>query len=684
MPLPKPTGGESRSDFVSRCVSSGVMQDEYPKDEQRVAVCESLFDEKSAMPNKALGPYENDTQEEFMARCVADADSVDRYPDDAERQNYCRLEWDMHKAPDLNSKLALAIRARKSKQTEFGYGITTAASYLKQVAECNGNADCLAALFGGMPILAKAVKDAESRLVYANPEMLVDAKSLFEVKSSSGNFRDVLRKGSGVEIPKNTLMVFRNVLTTSREDRDKDILVTAGAECDPKMPLLWQHIHTTPLGKMLEEYSRTKDSLWVVSALIDVNDLCEDVAKMVEADMLRFSHGFRPLEYEDRKSIDGKANRSEPTGFRITRFEIMEESLVSVPSNVDAEIEMFSRGKFKSDLVKNHAKSFFDARQKSAPGMTLPAAVSAIPAASVPVAIDLQVTVNGQKTVATPPAIAAPAAAASSAVKCGCQSGQHGEPAESVKPAASAAVREHKFVEMETEKGYGLAGSWGWTQSELQESVASYLREHGVRVTDNDFVYIEAMYEGRAVVCVMYSGAMAVNVYGFTSPNDNNEPLYYEITWTGGEEPAWTGEPQRVEIVTTTEVVQRMADARAQNQKAGRKLSSNYAKIVQECIDDLTEIAGMDDVPRPAKALANQCKTMLQGMMDDAASSLGETEETSTAAQHKITVEEAKSLLLAEADMETLHRVWKAISAMIVVNEGDKKAVAYRELVGLN
>jgi hypothetical protein len=56
MPLPKPNMGESRKDFVSRCMGDNVMNDEYPKEKQRVAVCESLYDNKDKKSWSDLEP----------------------------------------------------------------------------------------------------------------------------------------------------------------------------------------------------------------------------------------------------------------------------------------------------------------------------------------------------------------------------------------------------------------------------------------------------------------------------------------------------------------------------------------------------------------------------------------------------------------------------------------------------
>ena len=46
MPIPKPNTGESREDFMGRCLSSDIMQQEYSDNSQRFAVCASSFDDK--------------------------------------------------------------------------------------------------------------------------------------------------------------------------------------------------------------------------------------------------------------------------------------------------------------------------------------------------------------------------------------------------------------------------------------------------------------------------------------------------------------------------------------------------------------------------------------------------------------------------------------------------------------
>lgn len=43
MPLPKPRTGESQDDFMGRCMGDSNVQQDFPKQPQRVAVCMSQW-----------------------------------------------------------------------------------------------------------------------------------------------------------------------------------------------------------------------------------------------------------------------------------------------------------------------------------------------------------------------------------------------------------------------------------------------------------------------------------------------------------------------------------------------------------------------------------------------------------------------------------------------------------------
>jgi len=43
MPIPKPNKGESKSEFISRCMSNPIMKKEYKEQDQRYSICVSQF-----------------------------------------------------------------------------------------------------------------------------------------------------------------------------------------------------------------------------------------------------------------------------------------------------------------------------------------------------------------------------------------------------------------------------------------------------------------------------------------------------------------------------------------------------------------------------------------------------------------------------------------------------------------
>ena len=44
MPLPKPKKNESKKDFLDRCMADSIMNEEYEEEDQRYAVCNSIWD----------------------------------------------------------------------------------------------------------------------------------------------------------------------------------------------------------------------------------------------------------------------------------------------------------------------------------------------------------------------------------------------------------------------------------------------------------------------------------------------------------------------------------------------------------------------------------------------------------------------------------------------------------------
>lgn len=250
--------------------------------------------------------------------------------------------------------LLTAIQARSAKRTEFGYGIMTADRHVKNLLDLVGLERCYDFASTRTMSFGDVLLKSKQTLVYSNADMVVLDKS---DESAAADGRLNL---DGIELPKNTLMAFQHVLTTPRKDRDGDVLRTEGAIVDPRMLLLWQHVHTLPIGKMLAVVEQNTKRLVLTSCIVDINELSHDAAVMIDNDMARFSHGFRALEFSELKETEGEITG--PSGFDIKKFEIMEESIVSVPSNADASVNevllsLVEGGKLISGLLKEVGKT---------------------------------------------------------------------------------------------------------------------------------------------------------------------------------------------------------------------------------------------------------------------------------------------------------------------------------------
>lgn len=248
------------------------------------------------------------------------------------------------------------------------WGIKRASAYVSSFSGCLDGGACPASLLGvSGDQWAKCLKEAELAAVYANPAMVV--------KSTSDS-----------ELPEDTVLQFDCIITSTRKDRDGDILESAGCTLDQKMPLLWQHLSMQPIGKFVSETGRSKNYVGGRFAIADI-PLGRDTAVLVKFGALRISHGFMPTEYEPME--DDKGNH---TGWRIRKFDTHEASTVSVPSNIDAEIlastirskafakeldairTVYGRNQLETDAVKQWARHFHDTRPAQGKGVDLSAA----------------------------------------------------------------------------------------------------------------------------------------------------------------------------------------------------------------------------------------------------------------------------------------------------------------------
>jgi hypothetical protein len=246
-------------------------------------------------------------------------------------------------------ELFAAIRRRQA----LGEGIGLALPYLAGIAPCLGDNACQVQVFkmGAPEEWQRAVKEAANRLVYRDADMVAEGGIWVANGGASREWGEKKPK----EPSPGACMDFEGIITSRKKDRDGDILESEGAEPDERMPLLWQHIPMMPVGKLITIINRSKNRVSGHFSIMD-SELGRDSAQLVEFGALRLSHGFLPLEFEQLERDENTPEHRFP-GWHVLRFKILETSLVSVPSNEDAVITAFSRGKLFHPLVKAWAAS---------------------------------------------------------------------------------------------------------------------------------------------------------------------------------------------------------------------------------------------------------------------------------------------------------------------------------------
>ena len=534
-----------------------------------------------------------------------------------------------------NAQLIEAIKARKGSG-QFGYGITTADRYVQDAVDAVGKGMALKyfrCIGGGVDGL---IKRAAQTLTICVPE--TETEKL--VKSSSvAEMRRIL----GAEPPPHSMLAMVNRLTTPREDRDGDTLQTAGARLDPKAPLLWQHIHTLPIGKMVRIVEHSKDMLKVATVLLDINDLTSDAAKLFEAGALRFSHGFIAKEFEERK---GKSDSGGVPRFNITLFDIVEESAVSVPSNVDAEVELFCRGGLTSDAFKSHAKSLFDARNKSMP-------VTADVKAAV---IDGAVELTEEQVAALPPPVemeftkepdADPSLARIEALE--------------KRLAELESVKEPK-VEVKLDSPVGDM-TMGGPVPTTAESQAVFMERCMLDSVMMDQYPTEANRQsactiqwGKSVTpahkdmgeCKGCGEKMMLNADGYCTDCAKSEE---------GDEKPGEGKPPK---------------SAAHGTKAGRVLSRKNREKLEDALGDMDDLLKIMELPRPAKALGGSARGKVKDVVDASVITPDEPEEPST--DHVM----REAIGNATADRSFRDRLRKALDMLDKADESEQLADDFR------
>lgn len=258
------------------------------------------------------------------------------------------------------------------EHAEQGTGrIVTAAPYLSDLQKCLAHGDACPAKMLDVPAeqWQKMLDEAGQRLTFCDP--LASIEKTFSPDGAEEKRFKGLDDLDGV--PEKALMVYDAVLATNEKDRDGDIVHPEGMELEQKMPLLWQHVWSSPIGVMVKNLERSKSRCVNRYAIADT-PLGKDAATLVALGALRKSHGFlpKPGHFEPLGAEKG----ADPTGFRIKKLEVYESSLVSIPAGAkavvlqhyekefDAICRAVSEKKLQTNIVKQWAGSLYENRTK--------------------------------------------------------------------------------------------------------------------------------------------------------------------------------------------------------------------------------------------------------------------------------------------------------------------------------
>jgi len=573
---------------------------------------------------------------------------------------------------NMNALLLESIKSRKQTASEFNSGILTADRYVKTLQDCVGHDLCYRYGSTKSASFNDVIKRAEGVLTYNNPEMVVvdiysDAKAKFE-------------DDNDIELPKNTLMVFEHVLTTSKKDRDGDILRTEGARVDPKMLLLWQHVHTLPIGKMLKVLEHNHKTLRVLSAIVDMNELSHDSAVMIENKMGRFSHGFRALSFTDLKESEGSTTGA--SGFDVKEFEVMEESLVSVPANPDAEqqeilLSLVEGDKLSSSIMKSYGKQIrdkqtkttsaggFDEREKSKCGCGKAEGKSATDLPSVEKDADDPKETEDSKN----------AEVMCPKCKIACVDGKCSECGYLVDEVDLG--KEDKNKDVPSEKSvlgqkrlYGdLPGSWEDTQDQLRQICSSFCREKGLLpAEDSDgyaYAYLGATYPSKAILCVeSKSGTKKYQSdWGYNSSGDAE----------------FTGIPKEVMVRLSAQILEKSKALSQEFTKSGRTLSKTTLEKIKEVDANLVEIHEHCST-QTGKKLCKKTSETVKTMITQAEAALppeGELKPT-PGGEGLLSMQAAAQFLAKSTESERSHML-KVLSAQCSIDNVSKTTTSIRK-----
>ena len=137
---------------------------------------------------------------------------------------------------------------------------------------------------------------------------------------------------------------FSGIASTDTVDRMNDIIMQNGWVWENDVPMLSQHDHKLVIGKYIET-KITGKGLWQKGVFGDW-ELAQFERKLImEGYKKGLSVGFRPIEYDlITETADGEEYI---VGFKYTKQELLETSVVTIPANPDAGIDMIKELEFE-------------------------------------------------------------------------------------------------------------------------------------------------------------------------------------------------------------------------------------------------------------------------------------------------------------------------------------------------
>lgn len=618
-------------------------------------------------------PKQDEPKREFFARCMGDETMREEYEDDEQRAAVCNAQWEKKSFSD-NLELVKAVREREPNSSH-GYGITTADHYVKSMAEAVGLDMAYRVAANRRTSFDDVLQKAARTLVYANRQMVLE-----KATSNASEFKGMIKGApEGIEVPKNALIVFRHKLSTSAEDRDEDIVHPEGMKLDPKMLLLWQHIHTMPLGPYMYTVSQDDKSVRVVSAIVDMNATTHDAAVMVDNKMARFSHGFKATEFAKRVNQKGE----ETGGFEIFGSEVMEESLVSVPSNVGADTEdvligLVDKQKLTSPMMKEWAKSLKEKQPTKSPGISIQyreqlgdyaRELSCGSFADLQKAVAHGVVGNGKgqenegedddenKSATGEGSTRTEEEGTGTAGTSKQKDEGAGKGKEQREAGDSKGLKEQKGAYFE------LDGSWEDTICKLR----GLIREMYPNQSDTFYVSIAATFPGRVVYCI--------------ERKIGDEPEYFSIGWTRENGTVkLEGQPEPVRVEIDFGAANSDADSKVvygKSTKAGRVLSkANEAKI-REARDDIKEASQMEGLTRACRALLNGAHNSLGTVLE----AIGKEGESSVSETQIGSVKEAMTYVLMKGTSKDWQRMQECCKGLLDVEVRKQTTDEFRRKV---